>query len=140
MANDGGTTVSEFVTGTTSPSATLTGVDNPSALAFDTSGDLYVANNGGSTVSEFAAGTLFAQLGTPAISMALASAASAPLATSLAPVVISPAAADAAVRQHFTKATAVADLDWLIPASWDQNQKKDVSIQALDAVLADYGV
>jgi sugar lactone lactonase YvrE len=41
----------------TTPSATLTGLNNPDALAFDSSGDLYVANFVASgTVSEFAPG------------------------------------------------------------------------------------
>ena len=63
MANSGntsGSTVSEFAPGSTIPTATLTGLDVPVALAFDSSGDLFVANSeGGSTagsVSEFAPG------------------------------------------------------------------------------------
>ena len=39
-----GTTVSEFAPGSTTPTATLTGLDSPVALAFDPSGNLYVAN------------------------------------------------------------------------------------------------
>ena len=42
----------------TTPSATLGGgIERPCALAFDTSGNLYVANNGNGTVSRFAPGT-----------------------------------------------------------------------------------
>jgi hypothetical protein len=46
----------------TTPTATLTGLDHPDALAFDSSGNLYVANEGtynavGHTVSEFAPGS-----------------------------------------------------------------------------------
>ena len=37
-------------------SATLTGLNNPKALAFDSSGNLYVANGGNNTVSKFARG------------------------------------------------------------------------------------
>ena len=48
MANGGGgTTVSEFAPGSTTPTATLTGLNDPDALAFDSSGNLYVANDGG---------------------------------------------------------------------------------------------
>jgi hypothetical protein len=39
-------TVSEFAPGATTPTATLTGLDEPCALAFDASGNLYVANEG----------------------------------------------------------------------------------------------
>ena len=38
------------------PSATLTGLSTPKALAFDSSGNLYVANDGNNTVSKFAPG------------------------------------------------------------------------------------
>ena len=37
-------TVSKFAPGTTTPTATLTGLETPEALAFDSSGNLYVAN------------------------------------------------------------------------------------------------
>ena len=50
--------MSEFAPGSTTPTATLTGLNNPNALAFDASGNLYVANDGnGTTVSEFAPGS-----------------------------------------------------------------------------------
>ena len=49
-------TVSKFVPGSTTASVTLKGLDSPLGLAFDSSGDLFVANFGGSTVSEFAPG------------------------------------------------------------------------------------
>ena len=39
------------------PTATLTGVNAPRALAFDARGDLFVANSQGTTVSEFAPGS-----------------------------------------------------------------------------------
>ena len=56
MANYNNNTVSEFAPGSTTASATLTGLGLPDALAFDSSGNLYVANaastNNG-TVSEF---------------------------------------------------------------------------------------
>ena len=41
----GNGTVSKFAPGSTTPSATLTGLSNPYALAFDGSGNLYVAND-----------------------------------------------------------------------------------------------
>ena len=41
----------------TTPTATLTGLNYPRALAFDASGDLFVANAIGETVSEFAPGS-----------------------------------------------------------------------------------
>ena len=40
-------TVSEFAPGSTTPTATLTGLNYPGALAFDSSGNLYVANEAG---------------------------------------------------------------------------------------------
>lgn len=41
-----------------SPSGGITtGIDNPDALAFDSSGNLYVANEGGNTVTVYAAGS-----------------------------------------------------------------------------------
>ena len=46
MANCYGNTVSEFAPGSTTPTATLTGLNYPDALAFDSSGNLYVANDG----------------------------------------------------------------------------------------------
>ena len=54
-------TPSEPLRPATTPTATLTGVSDPSALAFDSSGNLYVASsvtgNGVSPVSVFAPGT-----------------------------------------------------------------------------------
>ena len=44
------------------PIATLTGLSGPSAMAFDLSGNLYVANQDNDTVSEYAGGTLMATL------------------------------------------------------------------------------
>ena len=41
----------------TTLSATLTGLDDPQALAFDADGNLYVANPDNNTVSEFAVGS-----------------------------------------------------------------------------------
>ena len=38
--------MSEFARGSTTPTATLTGLTDPEALAFDSSGDLFVANYG----------------------------------------------------------------------------------------------
>jgi autotransporter-associated beta strand protein len=55
-ANATGTTISEFAPGATTPTATLTGVNVPIAMAFDASGNLYVSNFGGTTVSKFAPG------------------------------------------------------------------------------------
>ena len=55
----GWNTVSEFdvsQSGSLVPVATLTGVDEPVAMAFDASGDLFVANSVSNTVSEFAPG------------------------------------------------------------------------------------
>ena len=49
--------MSEFAPGSTTPTATLTGLNDPEALAFDSSGNLYVANTGNNTVSEFAPGS-----------------------------------------------------------------------------------
>src|SRR5207237_7178559 len=40
-----GTTVSEFAAGSTTPTATLTGLSDPVALAFDSQGNLFVAND-----------------------------------------------------------------------------------------------
>ena len=63
MANEWNGTVSKFVPGSTTPSATLTGLSGPDALAFDSSGNLYVASYYGdgpdnnSTVSKFAPGS-----------------------------------------------------------------------------------
>ncbi len=52
-----GTTISEFAPGSTTPTATLTGLNSPDALAFDARGDLYAANyNYPGTISEFAPG------------------------------------------------------------------------------------
>ncbi len=56
-----GTTVSEFAPGSTTPTATLTGLSEPQGMAFDSEGNLLVANYGnytgnGTTVSEFAPG------------------------------------------------------------------------------------
>ena len=60
MTNFDNGTVSKFAPGSTSPAATLTGLTNPDALAFDSSGNLYVTNWGGgssTTVCEFAPGS-----------------------------------------------------------------------------------
>ncbi len=57
MANYESATVSEFAPGSTTPTATLTGLNYPIALAFDSSGNLYVANEAGTTVSKFAPGS-----------------------------------------------------------------------------------
>jgi sugar lactone lactonase YvrE len=43
--------------GTTKPSGTLNGLNDPHAVAFDANGDLFVANSKGTTVSEFAPGS-----------------------------------------------------------------------------------
>ena len=64
MANANNTVV-KFASGSTTVSATYSaGLNDPDALAFDSSGNLYVANLLGNTVSEFAAGstTVFATL------------------------------------------------------------------------------
>ena len=53
VANQNGN-VDEFAPGSTTPTATLTGLNDPLALAFDSSGNLFVANANGNTVSEFA--------------------------------------------------------------------------------------
>ena len=50
-------TVSEFAPGSTTPTATLTGLNGPSPWPSTASGNLYVANQDGSTVSEFAPGS-----------------------------------------------------------------------------------
>ncbi len=57
VANYSAGTVSKFAPGATTPSATLTGLNQPSALAFDGSGNLYVANEWYGTVSKFAPGS-----------------------------------------------------------------------------------
>ncbi len=57
VSNAGGTTVSKFAPGATTPSATLTGVNGPYGMAFDSSGNLYVASYSSNTVSKFAPGT-----------------------------------------------------------------------------------
>ena len=49
--------MSKFAPGSTTASATLTGLNLPYALAFDSSGNLYVANYGSNTVSKFAPGS-----------------------------------------------------------------------------------
>ena len=54
---DGYNSVDNFAPGSTTPTATLTGLDNPIALAFDGNGKLYVANEGNNTVSEFNPGS-----------------------------------------------------------------------------------
>ena len=48
-----GTTVSVFAPGSTTPNATLTGLSGPTALAFDSSGNLYVASAGSNSISVF---------------------------------------------------------------------------------------
>ena len=57
MANGGNNTVSKFAPGSTTAVATYSIGSNaePVALAFDSSGNLYVANEGNTTVTEFAA-------------------------------------------------------------------------------------
>ena len=45
VANSGNDTVSEFAPGSTTPTATLSGLNRPIALAFDASGNLFVAND-----------------------------------------------------------------------------------------------
>ncbi|HEX3659782.1 MAG TPA: hypothetical protein VHV55_28615 [Pirellulales bacterium] len=62
MANTGNNTIVKFASGSTTPSATYgSGGSNPYALAFDSSGNLYVANGGNGvdngTVAEFAPGS-----------------------------------------------------------------------------------
>jgi hypothetical protein len=52
-----GTTVVKFAPGDMTPSATLTGLNGPSALAVDASNNLYVANSGNDTISKFTPGT-----------------------------------------------------------------------------------
>ena len=49
--------MSKFAPGSTTPTATLTGLIAPQALAFDGSGNLCVADPGSNTVSEFAPGS-----------------------------------------------------------------------------------
>jgi hypothetical protein len=49
-------TVSKFAPGSTTPTATLTGLNQPRALAVDGSGNLFVVNAGNNTVSKFAPG------------------------------------------------------------------------------------
>ncbi len=56
--NNAHDTVSEFAPGATSPTAILTGLNGPDALAFDGSGNLYVANSYGTTVSMFMPGAI----------------------------------------------------------------------------------
>ena len=56
VANPGANTVSKFAPGSTTASATITGLDFPDALAFDSSGNLYVINNNISTISKFGPG------------------------------------------------------------------------------------
>ena len=57
VTNKGNDTVSKFVPGATTPSATLNGLDSPTSLAFDSRGNLYVVDQGqngnGTTVSMF---------------------------------------------------------------------------------------
>ena len=58
VANYDNSTVEEFASGSTTPSATYSaGVSKPYALALDSSGNLYVANYGNNTVEEFASGS-----------------------------------------------------------------------------------
>ena len=58
MANNGNNTVSEFAPGSTTAIATYSdGLANPTALIFDSNGNLYVASYDDSTVLEFAAGS-----------------------------------------------------------------------------------
>ena len=51
-----GNTVSKFAPGSTTPSATLTGLNQPSDLAVDSAGNLFVADPFANTVSKFAQG------------------------------------------------------------------------------------
>ncbi len=61
VANNGDATVSVFAPGSTTPTSTLTGLNDPAALAFDAEGNLYVANAGATatdgSVSVFAPGS-----------------------------------------------------------------------------------
>ena len=54
MANAGGSKVSEFAPGSTTPSAALTALSVADVLAVDVRSNLFVANAGADTVSEFA--------------------------------------------------------------------------------------
>jgi hypothetical protein len=54
VANFHGHTASVFTPGATTPTATLTGLSLPGALAFDAHGNLFVANEGNDTVKMFA--------------------------------------------------------------------------------------
>jgi YDG domain len=56
VANKYDNTVSEFAPGSTTPVATLTGLDTPEAVAVDKNSNIYVANSGNNTVSVFAPG------------------------------------------------------------------------------------
>ena len=45
--------MTEYAPGSVTPSVTFNGLNSPSALALDSSGNLYVANGGNGTVSKF---------------------------------------------------------------------------------------
>jgi sugar lactone lactonase YvrE len=49
--------ITEFAPGSTVPTAILSGLSGPDALAFDSAGNLYVANTGTSTISKFTPGS-----------------------------------------------------------------------------------
>ena len=57
VGNSNNATISKFAPGSTTASATLTGLATPETLAFDSSGNLYAANVGNATVSKFAPGS-----------------------------------------------------------------------------------
>ena len=74
VANHAGTTVSEFAPGSTTPTATLTGLSEPYRMIFDAAGNLYVGNYGNGTVSMFAAPTAPERVDTaPTVSVILSS-------------------------------------------------------------------
>jgi hypothetical protein len=83
-------TVGEFAPGSTKPTATLTGLIQPTALAFDGSGNLFVTNIWFTTVSEFtpasyrpAAGGVVLRTALPAEAMSLGGSSTVPNTLSL---------------------------------------------------------